>query len=924
MSLDLKKKFKNFLQKEGIQKVSKVLSPTSHLAGGSSDSLVPSVPILPISRDPDAELRSHPSDPEVDNAIITSINPSFFGSDDGDQFDPSLYELEQLPDVLDREYIQSARQRVLKELTVVSKKVFQLILEKQCSYTGEIQRVREIEDELEAALFTCKESRNDMRIAKQQFTTKSLGILANYRRRQAGVLLLKSLRTIGTLQRTEIRLREMLLEGDYPGAIQLLIECQQAAVTYNHFKCISELSKKLQETQENAEEQLDVALSKVCLHFDERHYGKLQRAYQLLGKTQTCMDQLLMHYASAIHNTAFSVVHGFAELCRVDDQPINLQKKQYQDLCSCLTPDIFLPCLVDLCKALWKILLSYRKLILWHKAMSESSEDKEGEIYLNQEYVNQKLQNGSSHIWQDIQTKIKTFLLAFDFTGFKVDEFMQILSVIHSLKEVGFEFCESESDSLQDCIRQASLRYFLRYHEAKLDELRIFLESEGWQVCPVRSDFDACQLQEFKFLSAGESLSKQTSPTKKKSCFEVYSESGTPFDIQKEESEENIYEQEGRNHISEKCTDEEYNKYDSEDHSDNSVIITNTTLSIMRLYGRYLHMMHLLKSIAYDVAVCMCQLFEYYFYTIYVFFISENNEMPIESLTNAQLRVALTRIKDNLILKDSDSAIGNGKVRHPSFQDLIDFKDEATLYGLAERIVASESAIYISSQLDRLKTYMQAHIPESNWESIAQLIDQAVIVSLELRKPIFAGVSCKAVDFPSIVSQMDKVNWEVKELMSLHSSYVDVLLRALQIFSMKVGTVSERVNIPTAVHSVIWEQIFRLCCRVFVDGYSNAKKCSNSGRGLMQLDFTQFLSKLEKISPISVKSLPDREYVESYVKAFYMPDTVMEEWLQQHSEYTSKQLNSLVNCAMQGNKRSKQRLVAVIDELEKSRRVAAS
>lgn len=79
---------------------------------------------------------------------------------------------------------------------------------------------------------------------------------------------------------------------------------------------------------------------------------------------------------------------------------------------------------------------------------------------------------------------------------------MQILSVIHSLKEVGYEFCESESDSLQDCIRQTSLRYFLRYHEAKLDELRIFLESEGWQLCPVRSDFDACQLQVSKIYNS--------------------------------------------------------------------------------------------------------------------------------------------------------------------------------------------------------------------------------------------------------------------------------------------------------------------------------------------------------------------------------------------------------------------------------------
>lgn len=55
----------------------------------------------------------------------------------------------------------------------------------------------------------------------------------------------------------------------------------------------------------------------------------------------------------------------------------------------------------------------------------------------------------------------------------------------------------------------------------------------------------------------------------------------------------------------------------------------------------------------------------------------------------------------------------------------------------------------------------------------------------------------------------------------------------------------------------------------------------------MQLDFTQFLSKLEKMAPIPVKHLPDREYVEGYIKAFYMPDTIMEEWIQNHSVNTS-------------------------------------
>lgn len=42
------------------------------------------------------------------------------------------------------------------------------------------------------------------------------------------------------------------------------------------------------------QEQLDVALSKTCKHFDVLHYTKVQLAYTLLGKTQvsglTCLQ----------------------------------------------------------------------------------------------------------------------------------------------------------------------------------------------------------------------------------------------------------------------------------------------------------------------------------------------------------------------------------------------------------------------------------------------------------------------------------------------------------------------------------------------------------------------------------------------------------------------------------------------------------
>lgn len=65
-----------------------------------------------------------------------------------------------------------------------------------------------------------------------------------------------------------------------------------------------------------------------------------------------------------------------------------------------------------------------------------------------------------------------------------------------------------------------------------------------------------------------------------------------------------------------------------------------------------------------------------------------------------------------------------------------------------------------------------------------------------------------------------------------------------------------------------------------VQSFSEAKKCSNGGRALMQLDFTQFLTKFEKIS--GLRPVPHREYVENYVKAYYLPEIELEMWLREH------------------------------------------
>ena len=63
------------------------------------------------------------------------------------------------------------------------------------------------------------------------------------------------------------------------------------------------------------------------------------------------------------------------------------------------------------------------------------------------------------------------------------------------LMQVGEEFSSAKSESLEESIRRQSLNYFRSYHQAKLDELRMFLENESWELCPVKPSFSIFMLQ---------------------------------------------------------------------------------------------------------------------------------------------------------------------------------------------------------------------------------------------------------------------------------------------------------------------------------------------------------------------------------------------------------------------------------------------
>ncbi|RWS09903.1 syndetin-like protein, partial [Dinothrombium tinctorium] len=888
--------------------------------------------------------------------VFCEISEEYYKTNEGnDHFSAAEHVLNNLPETLDLNYIVEEKNKLKKQLFVVSKKVSDIILQNQKSYAEELQRVTELQSCLSDTIKVCTKGRQKFDVVKKSLTYSRLGIIASYNRREVLKSLLNSLQTIKTLQKTDIRLRELIEDDEnYSGAIQLCLECQKVVNSLKHYKCVSELSAKLQDTLEMTEEQIDGTLSKICTAFNSETYSKLQTAYKLLGKTQPSMDQLLMHFATAIHDKAFGIVLGYVELCASKESG-NFQKKSYNELSQYVTSECFIPCLTSLNKALWDIMLNYKRVLYWHSCHEnspeeetvngvEESNEEDVEASFNKKFVRQKLDHGLGRIWQEVQQKLKILFKNHDLSVYNFDEFILILKTARKMIDIGIEFCGSKSEELEETLHKQTVNYFRHYHQIRMEELKMFLENESWEICPIKSTFNLKHLQEFKFLKEVKKLSKSvttpfSSPQREfafyftKEILSNTSISQTPFDAPFQTNgsvdSEEIYETKNNTvdsdddipeELKQEIIEEDENTEKSSSINNDDLpaetegdIVTTTTLNVLRLIGKYMQIMCILHPIAFDVLLCIFHLFDYYFYAVYKFF-GEDMTRISESYVSKKLKLALSRIQNNLIM-DANTEIqdSNMKFTSPSLSPTVHLSSKEKLYGLPERAIGVESLIFLAKQFTDLRNHLESVIPLPKRPFLEQYFDQTVAIASDLRATVYMYVAVKSIDYEQILSSMSAIRWDVKEIMSQHNPYVDLLLRELQIFSlrMKDSCKQKSLTLPAEAKNILWEHVLKLANRTFVEGFAQAKKCTPEGRALMQLDYQQFLTKVEGMT--SIKPIPEKELVEEYIKAYYLTEAALEQWIKNRNEYTTKQLTSLINCVTVDNKKGRNRLLSMID-----------
>lgn len=125
----------------------------------------------------------------------------------------------------------------------------------------------------------------------------------------------------------------------------------------------------------------------------------------------------------------------------------------------------------------------------------------------------------------------------------------------------------------------------------------------------------------------------------------------------------------------------------------------------------------------------------------------------------------------------------------------------------------------------------------------------------------------------------------------------------------------EEIGVIPFPKDAIWDSLAHVLTHTFVEGYANAKKCTAGGRALMQLDFAHFMSILKLLSASNHPL--HHSYVDAYIKAFYMPKDLLEQWCRDQRAqrtYSVKHLTTLIQCTCSNDKKTRQRLLLLIEQ----------
>ncbi|PWA80198.1 hypothetical protein CTI12_AA198830 [Artemisia annua] len=354
---------------------------------------------------------------------------------------------------------------------------------------------------------------------------------------------------------------------------------------------------------------------------------------------------------------------------------------------------------------------------------------------------------------------------------------------------------------------------------------------------------------------------------------------------------------------------------------------TGSSICVLRLMDKYARLMQRLDIMNVEFFKGICQFFGIFFHYVFESFGQQNTNPGGKGLNDAlgyQLKTALSRVRQdcgqwvkspspslsssssthlNMPLSHSDNGPNGKSNLHVSHAT-------STSFGLKERCAGADTIYLVARLMQKSKTHIHSILLQNNSATVEDFYVHLVGSVPDLVEQIHRTTARLLLHISGYADRIANAKWEVKELGMEHNGYVDLLLGEFKHYKTRLAHGGIRKEVQ---ETLIGYGLENLSVTV-VEGLSRVKRCTDEGRALMSLDFQVLITGLQHFLTINVK--PKLQRVETFIKAFYLPETEYVHWAHAHPEYTKSQMTGLINlvATMKGWKRKTK--LEVLEKIE--------
>lgn len=338
---------------------------------------------------------------------------------------------------------------------------------------------------------------------------------------------------------------------------------------------------------------------------------------------------------------------------------------------------------------------------------------------------------------------------------------------------------------------------------------------------------------------------------------------------------------------------------------------TGSSLSLLRSLDKYARLMQKLEIVNVEFFKGFCQLFGIFFHFVFEIFGQQSIHPSGKAVTDTlshRLKTALLRIThdcDQWMKPQSQSFSSSSPSSSStsfSHMDVTPTSPRSYLtgasLGLKERCAGADTIYVVARLLHRSKAHLQSML-QNNAALVEDFYVHLVDAVPDLVDHIHRTTARLLLHINGYVDRIANAKWEVKELGVEHNGYVDLLLGEFKHYKTRLA----HGGIRKEVQDLLLEYGVDNVAEILVEGLSRVKRCTDEGRALMSLDLQVLINGLKHF--ISVDVRPKLQIVETFIKAYYLPETEFVHWSRAHPEYSKSQIVGLINLVstMKGWKR---------------------